>query len=1190
MYLKRLDLQGFKSFPEKVKLEFNPGVTAVVGPNGSGKSNVSDAVRWVLGEQRAKSLRGDKMEDIIFAGTESRKPLGFAEVSILIDNQDGKLPLEYTEVQITRRVFRSGESEYRINGTACRLKDIQELFMDTGVGREGYSIIGQGRIDEILSAKGEERRRIFEEAAGIVKYKTRKNEAVSKLEKEQQNLIRVDDIIGELEGQIGPLEQQSEKAREYLRLKEQLKRAETAAFCRDAERIGSQLEKLTEDETAAQKEREESLQNSAAEKQKAVALREKTEELDALLQQQNEQMAEIRGEIEKKDGEIRLREEQRQNDAANITRIREEIAQKEKKQAGNQAEQELCQSRIVGLHMEMDRRQEELDQLEESYASLNTALSRDETKAESFKDEIFEQIRIGTEAKGEISKREAMKGQFLARKEQLLSEKEHMESRLHQLEVHLQALEKQETDRKKQICYLEQELAALEQDRNHAVQEKQKAESSLSQQEKRISEIRSRLSLLLEMEREHEGFFNSVKSLLNLPDRESRGICGAVASLLKVEEVYETAIEASLGGALQNIVTETEDDAKHAIQYLKAHSLGRATFLPVTAIKGRPLEGRPAILEELGVIGTAFELVSCEEKYKQIALNLLGRILVVENLDRAVQLAKKYRHQYKLVTLEGDILNPGGAMTGGSAQKKALHIFGRSREIRSLQEILQETNDTAARLREQLLLASEDLQEIEAETVEKKMELQKVMVTLTGSSTEQEKTKAEQKEASEKLDLLLLEEKQLTEQLEGTETEIASFRETVEASEQAMAFANEQLAAFQGNLSGEKEERDALMEEITQKKIALSNVGQNIYSMEETILRLKEEQAALLAEQKKAAEQVAFYEKNTDLRSEQQEDLKKEAAALAGQAEALQERLNHTAAEKSAAADAGTKAEEAAAEWKETASKLENELFRISAKKEKLEEEKQRITAQMWEEYEMTLRMAQEYAAALPQDGEKRPVKEWKNMIRALGDVNVGAIEQYKDVKERFTFLTAQREDILEAEEKLRQIISELSDLMEKQFREQFALISENFSKVFQEMFGGGKAYLKLTDGDRVLDSPIEIVAQPPGKNLQNMQLLSGGERALTAIAILFSILKLKPSPFCILDEIEAALDDANVSRYAQYLKRFSKETQFIVITHRKGTMEYADVMYGVTMQEKGISKLISVDFSNASEREALAE
>ncbi len=1181
MYLKRLDLQGFKSFPEKVKLEFNPGVTAVVGPNGSGKSNVSDAVRWVLGEQRAKSLRGDKMEDVIFAGTESRKPLGFAEVSILIDNQDGRLPLEYTEVQITRRVFRSGESEYRINGTACRLKDIQELFMDTGVGREGYSIIGQGRIDEILSAKGEERRRIFEEAAGIVKYKTRKNEAIGKLEKEQQNLLRVNDIISELEGQIAPLEEQSRRAKEYLHLKEELKRAETAAFCRDAARIQTQLADLTQKEATAQEEKAESLAAAQNERAKASSLREKAAELDERLQGQNAALTQLRTEIEKTEGEIRLREEQRQNDADNIRRIQEEIAQREKKKAENQSEQELCASRMTGARLEMEHHQEELDALEKSYASLNTMLHQGEAQAESYKDEIFEQIRIGTELKGEISKREAMQEQFLARKKQLSEETEYTQSRLQQAEVHLQALEKQESDRREQIRYLEQEQSALEQDRVHAMKQKQSAESGLIAQEKRISETRSRLSLLQEMEREHEGFFGSVKSLLRLPDREKRGICGAVGQLLQVEETYETAIEAALGGAMQNIVTETEEDAKNAIQYLKQNRLGRATFLPVTAIRGKSFEGRQAILSEIGILGTAFDLVSCEEKYRQIAQNLLGRVLVAENLEHAVRLAQKYRHQYKLVTLEGDILNPGGAMTGGSMQKKALHIFGRSREINNLKEQLQQYAKDAEKLREQQQLAAEDLQEIEREGMERRMELQRLTLSLSGGASEREKTAQEKASAAEKLRLLQIEAGQLAEQLARAETEIRDFRERLTESERAMSAANAELNAFQQNLSGEKEERDSLLENITQKKVTLSKLGQGLANIEETRLRLRQEMDALDAEQKRAEQQAALHQQNTALRMEQQEDLAKKTGQLAAQAEELQGAIEQTTAEKNQSAQAAAAAEEGMTQRRETANLLENEILRIGAKKERLEDEKQRLTAQMWEEYEMTLRMAQDYMAAHGEgQAESRSVKEWKGMIRALGHINIDAIEQYREVKERYEFLTAQREDILAAEEKLTQIIEELSLLMENQFREQFALISENFSKVFQEMFGGGKAYLRLTDSKNVLDSAIEIVAQPPGKNLQNMQLLSGGERALTAIAILFSILKLKPSPFCILDEIEAALDDANVSRYAQYLKQFSAETQFIVITHRKGTMEYADVLYGVTMQEKGISKLISVDFS----------
>lgn len=1186
MYLKRLDLQGFKSFPEKVKLEFNQGVTAVVGPNGSGKSNVSDAVRWVLGEQRAKSLRGDKMEDVIFAGTENRKPLGFAEVSIIIDNQDQKLPLEYTEVQVTRRVFRSGESEYRINGTACRLKDIQELFMDTGVGREGYSIIGQGRIDEILSAKGDERRRFFEEAAGIVKYKTRRNEAASKLEKEQQNLLRVDDIISELEVQLEPLEMQSEKAKRYLAFKEELKQAEIVAFCKDLDRMEEDLAKLLETKAFAENELKNHLAQEENSKEATQQLKRKVEELDGLLQQHNQELTELRTKKEQTEGEIRLTEEQKQNEVANQERIQLEIIQKQEQKAENEKQLELCNSRITGLGIDMEHQQDKLSKLEQAYASLNTSLHRDETQAENFKDEIFQQIKIGTEAKGEIAKRDALREQFSSRMEQLQTEKSHLESRLHQLDIHIQVLAKQEKEMKENISFMEQELLALEQDKIEAQKERDVAQVNLAKEERSLSEIQSRLSILREMEKENEGFFHSVKSLLNLPNKEQRGICGAIGQLLKVDEAYEAAIEAALGAALQNVVTKTEDDARRAIDYLKANNLGRATFLPISAIKGRAFEGRPSILDEVGVFGTAHELVGFDEMYRQIVENLLGRTIIVENLEQAVILAKKYKHQYKMVTLDGDILNPGGAMTGGSKQKKASHIFSRGREIRLLQEKMESTGEFVESFRKKFALSQEDMGEIEEEIVEKRLELQKLTVTLSNSQGDKEKTNYDSIENNDRLKLILLEESQLQEQLLRAEKDIQKNKEMLQLSQSKMEEVNAELLKYQDSLSDDKGKRDTLMEEITSLRIGISNGGQNISNIEETILRLNKENQTLLKQIESDEEKITFFLHSGEEKEKQKTALQLEAFTLDQRVGALQEALEKTAQEKTGIAQEANEMEQKAVEERESARQMENELFRLETKREKIEEEKIRITTQMWEEYEMTYRMAKEYAENR-KNAVSRLVKEIRGDIRTLGDVNVGAIEQYKEVKERYAFLTQQRADILEAEEKLRGIIEELSVLMEKQFREQFQLISENFSRVFQEMFGGGKAYLKLIDTQRVLESHIEIVAQPPGKNLQNMQLLSGGERALTAIAILFSILQLKPSPFCILDEIEAALDDANVSRYAQYLKKFAKDTQFIVITHRKGTMEYADVLYGVTMQEKGISKLISVDFSE-QEKDAM--
>lgn len=1186
MYLKRLDIQGFKSFPEKVKLEFNPGITAVVGPNGSGKSNVSDAVRWVLGEQRAKSLRGDKMEDVIFAGTENRKPQGFAEVTIVIDNQDGKLPIDYTEVQVTRRVFRSGESEYRINGTACRLKDIQELFMDTGVGREGYSIIGQGRIDEILNAKGEERRRIFEEATGIVKYKTRKNEAVAKLEKEQQNLTRVEDIISELESQLGPLEEESRVAEEYLRLKEQLKDAEISMFRTDAQRMETDLERLTQQKENARSQSTEAAEAQERAKGDVQRLRAANEEKTAALRQINEDVAQVKADIEKNEGLIRLTKEQMQHDADNMSRVEKEILERMRQQEESQKEQGVCRSRITALRMTMNQQQERLDRLEEEGRSLEDALSRKETKAESFKDEIFEQIRIGTEAKGEIAKQEAMKEQFLARKEQLDEELAHGRGRLEEQTVHLQVLEKQEKDRREYMDFLTKEMETLEKDSQQAGEIKENAERQLSRQERLISEKQSRLSLLSEMEKDHEGFFNSVKNLLNLPDKEKRGIHGAVGQLLQVEEAYETAIEAALGGAMQNVVTQTEEDARDAIQFLKDHRMGRATFLPITAVKGKPLEGHQPILDEKGVIGTADTLVGFAEQYRGIVTYLLGRILVVDHLNEAVRLAKKYQHKYKMVTLEGDIMNPGGAMTGGSRSNKTTGIFGRAREITALRQEMEKLNRQAAQMRERLQLAEEDQQEIAEQIVEKKLEQQKLLVTLHAAQEQKKKSQTEWQETKEKVRLMEIEEEQLKEQLEVAERDMEAGRKRLAASESLMAEVNAALSSYQDDLTEEREKRSALQEEITAVKISISQSGQSVAAAEESLLRLEQEEKKAAAEAESLRTQKEELEKSGGLRQDQQIDLQKEGQELRQKEENLSRLLEETTAQISALAEEMSQKEETAQEQAETVSRLQNEIFRLETRMEKVAEERQRIYDRMWEEYEITFQAAKEYAEADARSYSQlsRLAKEWKAQMRAMGDVNTGSIARYQEVKERYSFLSAQKEDILAAEEKLRLIIEELSQLMERQFKEQFAVISENFSHVFQEMFGGGKAYLRLSEEDRVLDSPIEIVAQPPGKSLQNMQLLSGGERALTAISILFSILKMKPSPFCILDEIEAALDDANVRRYAQFLRRFSKETQFIVITHRKGTMEFADVMYGVTMQEKGISKLISVNFTEQQE------
>ena len=1184
MYLKGLDLQGFKSFPEKVKLEFDTGITAVVGPNGSGKSNVSDAVRWVLGEQRAKSLRGDKMEDIIFAGTENRKPLGLAEVSITLDNQDHQIPIDFTEVTVTRRVFRSGESEYLINGTGCRLKDIHELFMDTGIGREGYSIIGQGRIDELLSAKGEDRRRVFEEATGIVKYKSRKNEALLKLEREQQNLMRVEDIITELAGQLEPLQRQSEKAKQYILLHEKLKKAEISVFCTDVDRMEAELQSLRDGQSIVVENLTKTTTDSKGQKEEIVALRQKGEECSEEIQRANEEIISMRTEVEKKEGEVRLTQEQIQHDQSNIERLRAEISEKQKKAEKNRKEERIFESKITAIDVSMSEDKEKLEDLEQCLQDMSKNLDENEVQMEQYKTEMIEQIKISTETKGDIAKRETMKEQFCQRQEQLEQEKAYLFSRVQHEKTHLQVLEKQEKETQEGIAQLEQELEVLEQEKNHILEKKQGLDQERKAKEKEWSNQCSRFSVLSEMEQEHEGFFKSVKSVLKLKNSGKthwQGICGAVGELLQVEEAYESAIEAALGGALQNIITKTEEDAKEAIDYLKNNHLGRATFLPISAIKGKIIgKDKDRILAEPGALGIASDLVTFSDDYTEIIGSLLGRTIIMDKLDTAVALAKKYGHQYKIVTLDGDILNTGGSMTGGSVAKKTSNIFGRSREIRSLQEEIEKTEKEAKRLESTMLELEKELENNNNLSLTKKMDLQKLELSLVSDEEDRKKTKTSLLEQEEKLQLYKLEEGQLREQYEATLTEIAIYKEKLEEANKRIEEVNTRISGFQNDLESEKSERNHVLGSITELKIRISNGEQNKVALLENIRRMKTEMNVIKQEEDKMQGEIARNLSGLEDKGRQIEEIK---AILTLDREKEKDKqhllIQGTEGRKALFSEISEK-EESYAENMELISKLKNELFRMDTKIEKLTEERQRIYDAMWEEYEVTYQFAKGLEMEdLPYSQLKREVKELKDKIKALGAINVGALEQYKEVKERYEFLTTQKKDIQEAEEKLEGIITELSQRMEERFREQFALISANFNEVFQEMFGGGKAYLKLADEERVLESAIEIIAQPPGKNLQNMLLLSGGERALTAIAILFSILKMKPSPFCILDEIEAALDDANVKRYAQYLTKFSKDTQFIVITHRKGTMESADVLYGITMQEKGVSKLISVNF-----------
>ena len=1148
MYLKELDLQGFKSFPEKVKLEFNKGITAVVGPNGSGKSNISDAVRWVLGEQRPKSLRGGKMEDVIFAGTANRRQVGFAEVSMTVDNSDKVIPVEYSEIKITRRVYRSGESNYFINGTECRLKDIYELFMDTGIGRDGYSIIGQGKIDEILSNKSEDRRQLFEEAAGIVKYKNRKSEAENKLDKERQNLVRITDIISEIESKIEPLEKQAEKAKKYLELYGEMKEADIRLFCINGKKLEKETEELKSLVENAVRDIDESENSLSLFKSEAEKIKESAEILTASMEEINRVVASLSGEIEKNEGVCRLTEEQIRNLRESVKRLEGEKESRSTKISANTEEILVCREAAENAAGEIERMRALLAEKEEALNAMLERQSEHEQKIENYKSEMIEKIKLTADIKSSAERTEAVLEQFNARLKQISEEKSELEKRLKDRKIAGKSAEiraEQSTDTVEEI---NREIEKLENKKAGIMKIIAVIKEGFDDKSRRLAEKQSRLKVLNDMEKEHDGYYKSVKAVLQLKDKGNpsfKGIRGAVAQIFKADEKYELAVETALGGSLQSLVVENEADAKNAVNYLKSNQLGRATFLPMSTVKGRALgTEKDSLLKEKGVIASAVDLIKCDREYMGIAESLLGRIIVIDTIDNAIAFAKKFKQSYRLVTLEGESFMPGGAITGGSTGKKNSGVFGRKREIDSLKAETEALCAACEGLASERDKNRNKADSIDEEIEERREEAREANIGFITAKQELEQVNRDIGDYEEKLRLASIEEKQLNEQIEKADT---------------------------------------TAEEITSIKVEISSMNEKKQSQLNNIQRLEAENEQLLSDISK----VELEKAEAESQIEDKQKLAEKAAEMTERSRAEKAEkeleLSNVTEQRRYENERLIEQENKINDCRETILKYKNELVRLETKSEKISEEKKRLNDDMWENYEITYPEALKYESSDEQAFElSKRARELKSQIKALGSVNVNAVEEYKETKERYEFLSKQKNDIIEAEEKLKEIINDLSGLMERQFREKLEIISENFNEVFREMFGGGRAYLKLSDEEDVLGSGIDIIAQPPGKNLQNMMLLSGGERALTAIAILFSILKMKPSPFCILDEIEAALDDANVQRFGDYLQQFAKGTQFIVITHRKGTMESADVLYGVTMQEQGVSKIVSVKFDEA--------
>ncbi|MDM5316561.1 chromosome segregation protein SMC [Fictibacillus sp. b24] len=1184
MFLKRIDVAGFKSFAERIQVEFVQGVTAVVGPNGSGKSNISDAVRWVLGEQSAKSLRGSKMEDIIFAGSDNRKALNVAEVTLTLDNEDQHLPLDYNEISITRRVFRSGDSEYLINKQQCRLKDIVELFMDSGLGREAFSIIGQGRVEEILSSKSDERRKIFEEAAGVLKYKSRKQKAEAKLSETQENLNRVEDILHELDTQVEPLKIQASIAKDYLEKKEELEVVETAVLVQEIEDLHSRWEK--------QKTLVAELQRQEADLSVKVKQGETTIERARLdMQAMDESIDELQGALllasetlEKLEGKKEVLKERKKNYVQNKTSLLEQIQQLKTKK-------EDLKTQLVAENETLQMKEKELKnvkkQVKDEESRLSVLEMDVEAELEKLKSDYFERLNEQTTIKNEMryiedqAKLQSFKSNRLDEENtKFLEQREELKATKQEAEAAYKKAEKDLKLKQEEYQSLKTEISAEDQE-NRGLQEK------LYQAYQFIQQFKSKKEMLESMQDEYAGFMQGVKEVLKAKQTKLAGIEGAVAELLTVPSEIETAIETALGASMQHIVVDHEQNAMKAIQYLKQSRAGRATFLPLNVIKSRYVSSvdvqQASSVDSF--VGIASNLVQFDQKYNNIVGNLLGNIIISKDLAGANAIAKQVNYRYRIVTLEGDVVSPGGSMSGGSLKQKSSSLLSRQREVDSLTEKI-------TTMEKQTLQLEEKVSELRNKISKKKDRLETLQ-------TEGEFLREQEQELKSSLREVEIQEKSLNDRLQlydrekhsfeteksAADTRIVDLQSKLDAAEKSGKELEETIADLTEKKKSNQSSKEELRETLTLLKIKAAELEQQVVNQREKSSRLQEEFQNVESRSKETEEDYWLLEEEMNSSSSGEDSLdeqiqqrrheKNNAVKLI--AERRKERTESFQSIESM--EIGLK--EAKRQYKQLSDGLQTEEVSIN----RLDVELESRLTHLREEYELSYEGAkQKHRLEVPLEDAKRKVKLIKMAIEELGVVNIGAIEEYDRVSQRFDFLTEQRNDLTEAKDTLYGVISEMDEEMKNRFEETFTAIRSHFGVIFKELFGGGRADLVLTQPDDMLATGVDIMAQPPGKKLQQLGLLSGGERALTAIALLFAILKVRPVPFCILDEVEAALDDANVNRFAKYLRAFSKETQFIVVTHRKGTMEEADVLYGVTMQESGVSKLVSVRLEETKE------
>lgn len=1178
MYLKRLELQGFKSFADKTILELMPGITTVIGPNGSGKSNISDAIRWVLGEQSMKSLRGTKSLDIIFAGTQNRKSLGFAEASLVFDNSDGALPIEYTEVTVTRKIYRSGETGYYINKVPCRLKDVLELFMDTGIGKDGYSIIGQGKIDEILSNKSEDRRHIFEEAAGIVKYRTRKQESEKKLEHTKLNLLRINDILTEIEGNLEPLQMQADKAKKYLNLREELKNIEIGLFVYNIEKYKQDLEKVVQDIEIMQSQCNDEEGRLERVKILKEELKSSIDEITETIENMSNIGFESQKQIEQLNSDINVAKTRISNNNENNDRYLKEIEEQNAKIKELKDEIEQKEAKKDNLKQNKEKFEKELNEKQAELDKLTEKLSSKELEIEGYKHTVEENTDKKYELQSEINAQNINYQNFEKRQAQIKQEMQSTISELDGTRLNKEDIAKQFNEIENKKNKAQNSLNEVSKQREEANQKIKSFESNINilSSEMRIKE--SRLKFLIETEKEKEGYIKSVKSLLK--DCENikelgKGMNGVLANIIEVPDDLQTAIEMCLGASLQNIVTETETDAKRLVEHLRKNNLGRASFLPISSVRGKKLDKIKG--NESGVIGIASDLVKYNKKYEQIILNLLGRTVIVDNMDTAIKVAKQNGYTFRIVTTEGDLINPSGAITGGSVAKKTVNILGRGKEIEKLEKEIKNLKQKIEKLENDKQNYEESIEGILELSANLEKELQEIDITY---ATEKQKV-ISINENIEKLEKRLNRLKEEKANLEKQKEEAVSTKGDLQVEINKIVEQNEELSKiiteFAELNKDDQKYIDDLNFDITNLKISVSSFDESEASIQEIQERINQElENAHTSIENKNTQIEQIKKDNEELEKSIQETLQKieEVKESVNSSSSKIEELKKERAQKSE--KLSKQEDEITAKFK-VIEDLKGQLVKLDVKKTKIEEDINGVINKMWEEYELTPNNAEQYQKPENVALTQRRVNSLRTEIRELGSVNVDSIEEYKNLKDRYDFMSEQRLDLENTMSKLRKVISDMTQIMKEQFKEKFKVINKNFGEVFAELFGGGKAELTLEDEENILECGIDITVQPPGKKLQNMMLLSGGEKAFTAIALLFAILKINPAPFCVLDEIEAALDDVNVFRYADYLKKFTDHTQFLVITHRKGTMEVADTVYGVTMEESGISKLLSM-------------